>query len=122
MFQLADKILLYFFWSALISGIAMQVYLVANGYSFFQIQFQLGLTLPFVYRDHTKKHKGRTGIWYYTFFISTVLIFTAVFMHIWIHGISSARWEIKLVVILAFFFIIPPLIFAVYKISKEKYL
>ncbi|MFC1884486.1 hypothetical protein ACFL2O_06935 [Thermodesulfobacteriota bacterium] len=122
MFELVDKLLLYSFWIALISGIAMQLYLVANVYSFLQIQFQLGLTCPFVYRDHTKKHKGRTGIWYYTFFISAALIFIAGFIELWVRDISPARWEIKLVVILAFFFIVPPLIFAIYKISKEKYI
>jgi hypothetical protein len=115
---IADKLLLSL-WPLLISVLVMFFYLHLNGYSYWQLHFDPHF--PFIYRDHTKKYMGKTGIWYYIFFTSTAFFFVAVFMELWIDVISAARWEIKFVAIFTFFLLVPLLIFAIYKMSKEKY-
>ncbi len=117
-----SEILTNFGWLMVLSGLVMLIYLMKNGYSY--LKLQTDFIFPkflFVYRDHTKKYKGKTGIWYYIFLLSTGLVFVGILLELW-DVLSVANWGIKFAVIFTFFLIVPLLIYAIYNMSKEDYI
>ena len=122
MLESIREILFNLGWLSVFSGLAMFIYLRMNGYSYWQLQTEFIFPkMIFVYRDHTRKHKGKTGFWYYIFLLSTALVFVAAFLELW-GVLSVTHWGIKFVVIFTFFLIVPLLIYALYNMSKENYI
>jgi hypothetical protein len=97
------------------------VYLRTKGYTYWRLQSEyLFPKILFLYRDYTRKYKGKTGVWYYIFLVSGLLAFMGVPIELWVQ-ISATHWSVKFVVIFTFFLIVPLLMVAVYQMSKEDY-
>ena len=104
------------------SLLIMGQYLVKNKvYSYWQLRTTLlWPKIAFEYRDHTKVHIGKAGIWYLIFLIGIFILTPAVLLRLLMDILKENRPTI-FAVVFGLFIIIPLIAYVAYSFSKEKH-
>ena len=75
----------------------------------------------FEYRDHTRKFREKTGVWFYVSKFSFFVFFAVLLIEASSTHLSSIPLPISIVIIIATIIILPSVGFVIYNLSTEKY-
>ncbi len=108
---------------SIVSIAAIEIYLFKSKIiTVWQLQvFVLSPKLLFKYRDHTRHAKGQTGVWYYVFSIS-ILILTGLGMVYGLIYVLTAKWSIMSALIIFLFLLVLGIAYLIYGMAKETHL
>jgi hypothetical protein len=107
---------------ALLSGAMMAHYLVRNRVrTWWQVRREfLWPKIIFEYRDHSRRYRGKAGIWYYVFSISVFFVFIASSIEL---AMITASAPLPLIIVVSFtYLVLVPLVgYVIHMLSREKY-